>query len=92
MGELNLKIIIHQKKFKFGFTRIWPLNPKAMDNKTRPSKVYIELNLNNVRNEEEYTTENEAENNPQWGEESIITKLLHIVETHQHLKIHLSTS
>jgi acetylglutamate synthase len=31
-----------------------------MDNKTRPSKVYIAMNLNNARNEEEYTIENEA--------------------------------
>jgi hypothetical protein len=27
------------------------LNPKAMDNKTRPSEVYIAVNLNNAGNE-----------------------------------------
>jgi hypothetical protein len=40
------------------------LNPKAMDNKTRQLEVYIVVNLNNVGNEEEYTTKNEIENNP----------------------------
>jgi hypothetical protein len=48
-----------------------------MDNKIRPSKVYIVMNLNNARNEEEYTIENEAENNPQWGEESIVAQNFH---------------
>jgi hypothetical protein len=45
---------------------IWPLNPKAMENKTRPSKVYIATNVSNVRNEKNYTTEKEIENNLQW--------------------------
>jgi len=47
------------------------LNPKAIDNKTRPSEVYIAINFNNVGSEKEYTIENEVENNPQWGKESI---------------------
>jgi hypothetical protein len=54
-----------------------------MDNKIRPLEVYIVVNLNNVVSEEEYTTKNEAENNPQWGGESIVVKLLHIVKTNQ---------
>jgi len=40
------------------------LNPKAIDNKTRPLEVYIAINLNNVGSEYEYTTNNEVENNP----------------------------
>jgi len=54
-----------------------------MDNKIRPLEVYSIINLNNARNEEEYTIENEAENNPQWGEEFIAIELLHIVEIDQ---------
>jgi hypothetical protein len=46
---------------------IWPLNPKAMDNKTKPSKVYIAANVSNVGNEKYYTTKKEVENNLQWG-------------------------
>jgi hypothetical protein len=64
--------------------RIWPLNPKAMDNKTKPLKVYTITNMNNARNENDYTTKEEVENNSQWGEESIITKVFHIVEIDQH--------
>jgi hypothetical protein len=45
----------------------WPSDPKAMDNKTRPSKVYIVANVSNVRNEEDYKTKKEVENNLQWG-------------------------
>ncbi len=49
-----------------------------MDNRTRTSKVYIVINLNNAGNEEEYTTNNEVENNPQWVEESNVAEFFHI--------------
>jgi hypothetical protein len=52
---------------------MWPLNPKVMDNKTRPLEVYTIVNLNNVGSEKEYTIENEVENNPQWGKEFDVT-------------------
>jgi hypothetical protein len=70
----------------------WPLNPKAMDNKIRPSRVYIVANVSNVRNEEDYTTKKEVENNLQWGKIlllqnfSIQLKNINI----QDLKIYLS--
>ncbi len=49
------------------------MNPKVIDNKTRPLEVYIVVNLNNVGSEKEYTIENEVENNPQWGKEFDVT-------------------
>jgi hypothetical protein len=54
MGRLGLTTIIH-KNIKFGFrtTCIWPLNPKAIDNKIRPTKVYIETNFNSGGNEKD---------------------------------------
>jgi hypothetical protein len=55
-----------------------------MGNKTKPSKVYITTNVNNVRNEKDYTIEQEVENNPQWGEESIVADLFYIIKTNQH--------
>jgi hypothetical protein len=61
MGGSSFSTITHKKKIRS--IKVWPLNPKAMDNKTRPSNVYIAVNLNKVRNEEEYTKENEVENN-----------------------------
>ncbi len=51
-------------KFNFMITCIRPLNLKAMDNKTKPLEVYTATNMNNVRNEEDYTIEEEMENNP----------------------------
>jgi hypothetical protein len=42
---------------RFKTTSIWLINPKAMDSKTRPSKVYIvATNINNAISEEDYTT------------------------------------
>jgi len=61
MSGSSLSVMTHKKKIKS--IKVWPLNPKAMDNKTKPSKVYTAVNLNKVRNEEEYTKENEVENN-----------------------------
>jgi hypothetical protein len=62
MGRLGFIIIIHKKKigFKLKITCIWPLNPKVINNKTRPLEVYIATNLNNGGNEEDYTIEDEA--------------------------------
>jgi hypothetical protein len=57
MGGLSLRAIIHPRKIRFGIKTIgiWPLNPKAMDNKIISSEVDIELNLNNAKSEKEYT-------------------------------------
>jgi hypothetical protein len=43
-----------------------------MDGKTRPLQIYITTNMNNARSEKDYTTEEEIENNQQWGEKNII--------------------
>jgi hypothetical protein len=69
MGRLGLTTIIHKKKIRFGFrtTCIWPLNPKVINNKIRPSKVYIATNLNNGGSEEDYIIKDKVKNNPQWG-------------------------
>jgi hypothetical protein len=40
--------------------------------------------MKNPRNEEDYTIEEEAKNNQQSGEESILAKLLHIAKIAQH--------
>jgi hypothetical protein len=63
---------------------ICPLNPKAMYNKTRPLEIYTIVNMSNVGNEKNYILKEEAENDPQWVEESIIVELFHISKTYQH--------
>jgi hypothetical protein len=50
------------------FICIWHLNPKAMDDKIIPLKVYITKKMNNARSEEDCTTKEEVKNNLQWGE------------------------
>ncbi len=65
-------------KSRFQTTCIWLLNPKAMDNKIKPLKVCTTTNMNNVGSEEDYTIKEEAKNNPQWGEEFVVTRFLHI--------------
>jgi hypothetical protein len=55
-----------------------------MDNKTKPLDVYIATNMRNARSEKDYSTKEEAKNNHQWGEESTIKELLHIVKIDQH--------
>jgi len=69
MGGSSLKIIIHKtkNKSKFRNTCIWPLNPKAMDSKTKTLEVYTTTHMNNATSEENYATKEEVENNPQWG-------------------------
>jgi hypothetical protein len=71
-----------KQNIKYGFktTCIWPLNPKTMDNKIRPLKVYTTTNMNNVGSEEDYTTKEETKNIPQWEEEFDGVKFLHITE------------
>ncbi len=61
-----------------------------MDSNTRPLEVYTAAtNINNARSEEDYTTEEEVENNQQWGEDFATIKLFHIGEQFniQHLKV-----
>jgi len=66
-------------KFKFKTTCIWLINPKVMERKIRPSKVYtIAININNAKNEEDYTIEEEIQNNQHWGEDSAIVKFFHM--------------
>lgn len=90
MGRSSLRAsliaIAHKKKIKYGCITIsiQPFSPKAMDGKTQPSKVYIATNMNNVRSEKDYTTQEEDQNNQQWGEEFVVAKLLHIAKTIQH--------
>jgi hypothetical protein len=38
------------------------------------------VNLNNARNEKDYTIKEEVEINPQWEKESIVVKLFYIIE------------
>ncbi len=50
-----------KKNIKVGFKviGIWYFNPKAMDNKTQPSEIYITININNHGSDKKEYTSNE---------------------------------
>jgi hypothetical protein len=54
MGRLGFRIIIHQKNIEYRFKAlgIWLFNPKVMDTKKQPSKIYTTTNINNQGNED----------------------------------------
>jgi hypothetical protein len=57
-------------KNEFKATRIWPLNPKVMDEKTRPSDVYTTKPTPNISNDDIINFDN-APNEDQWGEDGV---------------------
>ncbi len=85
--------ILTKKNIKVGFKAIgiWPFNPKAMDNKTQPSKIYTTTSINNHWNDQkEYTLDEETDHNQsqQWKEEFVIAGLF-LKLKHQSIKQHL---
>jgi hypothetical protein len=78
--DRTLNQSLSKENIKAGFktTRIWPLNPRAMDNQSRPSELYtIESELD-ISNHEDGKSEGEV-NGSQWGEDKVIVKLINIV-------------
>jgi hypothetical protein len=55
MGKPGHRLISNKKiiKARFKATSIWPFNPKAMDNKIRPSKIYNAISINNHGSDQE---------------------------------------
>jgi len=66
-------------KSRFKATCIWPFNPKAMDNKTQLSQIYITKPIND-QGSEDNTMDDEVDQNEDWGEKCATTKVLHIGE------------
>jgi len=77
-----------KKNMKVGFkaTSIWPFNPKAMDNKTRPLEIYTTKNINHGNDQEDYTSDEQIDYNKtqQWKEEFTIVEPFHIAKTSIH--------
>ncbi len=78
---------LSKKYINSGFkdTRIQPLNPKAMDHNSKPSKVHTSTptNISNKENEGFDDTTNGQE---KWGEGGAITQLMNITATLQDLE------
>jgi hypothetical protein len=50
--DITLNQLLSKQNIKVGFktTRIWPLNPRAMDNRNRPDKLYttkLDMDISN---------------------------------------------
>jgi len=74
-----LDIFLTQQNIKSGFmvTRIWPFNPKVMDEKTRLNEVYTTIIIHILYQNNDSSTELANDIN-QWGEGGVSTQLLNI--------------
>ncbi len=76
-----LNATLSKRNIKNGFkvTRIWPLNPKAMDGKTKLNELYIIKDNIITLDEENAKKFDESLNDIQgWGEHGTIAKLINI--------------
>ncbi len=79
----ELNVVLSKRNIKNGFnaTRIWPFNPKAMDETIKPSEFYA-ATRNNASNEDNEENSNEAINDIKGrGENGIATELINIATT-----------
>ncbi len=78
-----LDLALSKRNIKNGFqvTRTWPLNPKAMDRRTKPNELYI-TNHNGTSDEDNVENFDGAMNEIKgWGEDGVVTKLINIATT-----------
>jgi len=78
-----------KKNIKSGFKviGIWPFNPKAMDSKIRPSKIYTITSINDHGSDQEVYTSNgktDCNQSQQWKEKFVVVEFLHIAKTLVH--------
>ncbi len=67
-----LEQALTMKNIKNGFKtiRIWPLNPKVMDDNTKPSDVYTTKPSPNISNDDTNNYDNVVDED-QWGENGV---------------------
>ncbi len=79
-----LDLALSKRNIKNGFqvTRIWPLNPKAMDGGTKPNELYITNHNNGTSNEDNVENfDGTMTDIKGWGENGVVTKLINIATT-----------
>jgi len=79
LGREGFEHIFEQKNVKNGFRviGIWLFGPKAMDEKTRPNKIYVTITIH-ISNEENDSFDATIYDIDQWGENGVSTQLLNI--------------
>ncbi len=83
VGWVNkaLDLALSKRNIKNGFqvTRIWSLNPKAMDGRTKPSELCTNNHNNNALDEDNVKNSDGVINDVKgWGEDGVATKLINI--------------
>lgn len=73
---------IGKEKLIFRVTKIWPLNPKAIDGKNRPNQMYA-TKPNNGLNQKDYNSQDLNEENAQLDHKSITIQLLNLRATNK---------
>jgi len=53
---LNQSLTKQNIKVRFRVIGIWPFNPKAMDEKTKPTNIYTTMNSNHDEGDDHYTS------------------------------------
>jgi hypothetical protein len=80
LGRKGFEHIFEQKNVKSGIRvmGIWPFDPKAMDEKSRPNEIYrtITIHISNEDNDSFNATIYDID---QWGENGLNTQLLNII-------------
>ncbi len=56
---------------KFKGTRVWPFNPRAMEEKTSPSTLYTLVNRIKEEDDDDYHS-NEGDGEQQWTKHAIV--------------------
>jgi len=79
-SALNQSLSKQNIKARFITTRIWPLNPRAMDNRSRPNRLYTSKSNLDILNDEDGQLEGVVDGS-QWGEDSVATELINIATT-----------
>jgi hypothetical protein len=82
---LNQSLFKQYIKSGFKDTRIWLLNPKAMDHKTGPFKVYTST-LTNISNNDNEGFDDTTNGQEKWEEGGAITQLMNITIILQELE------
>jgi hypothetical protein len=79
---LDMALAKRNIKNGFQFTRIWPLIPKAIDGRIKPSELSIANKNNNILGEDNAKNSNGAMNDTKgWGENGATRKLINIATT-----------
>jgi hypothetical protein len=66
---------------RFKSTRIWPLDLKAMDEITIPSRLYTILNQTKEEQNHDYQSNQEEDGEMEWAKQNVMKKRINIPPT-----------